>query len=287
MPPEPTHDHAEHEGHEHAEDTRIRVLHGASPLCHWSVGFEPALERLRLVYGDQVKVNAYQIPVYERWEQWKQDYELDDAQLAEWMAEIQRTIAMPIDPRYLSHPVQDCTPATLVYHACETAKPGSGARFNRLVAMAMTVQYRDLNPQETLLKLAEQAGAPRKQVEQALSDGSAERALVQDQQDYHSLRLNFYTLQLRDFEGRTVILEHDFTGAKTEDALAWLSRGTLRKHALPKLEDYARAHAPVLQRELEVVFHRSGEQVRAALAPLEGKSLVREERLGATFWLPR
>lgn len=282
------HDHEHDADHVHEEeDTRIRVLHGASPFCHWSYGYEPVLQRLRLLYGDQIKVNTYHTPVYQDWEQHLRDYELDDASMREWVDEIEALIQLPTNRAWLDNPTKNCVPGTMMLHAAESVKPGTGERFARLVWYAMAVDGDGLNEDATLWKLLERAGAPRKQVEQALEDGRAEASLRTDAQSYHALGLNYYSLQLRDFEGRIVILEHAFDSAKSEDALDWLGRGKLRKQSLPNVADYVASHAPVSQRELEQVFKLDAAKARKAAEPAEKAGKVaRVERLGHTFWVP-
>lgn len=262
------------------------MLHGASPLCHWSYGYEPVLQRIRLVYGDQVKVNVYTIPVYESFDQWMKDYELDDAGLREWMAEAQGLIRLPVNMDYFERPTESCVPATLAVHAAELAEPGAGERLARLVGHAMSIEGRALGDDD-LLQLAERVGAPRKQVEAAIADGRAEVSVRTDAQSMHALGLDFYALQLRDSDGRTVILEHAFDSAKVEDALDWLGRGELRKNALPQPLDYAARHAPVSLREMEQVFRLDAAGVERALEPaVKARKLVRKEMLGHPFWLP-
>jgi predicted DsbA family dithiol-disulfide isomerase len=283
------HEHDEHEGHEHGpEDTRIRVLHGASPFCHWSYGYEPVLQRLRLLYGDQIKVNTYHTPVYQDWDQHLRDYEMDAQGMRGWVDEIEGLVQMPLNRAWLDHPTKDCVPGTMMLHAVEAVKPGAGERFARLVWHAIAVEGDGLNDEATLFKLAERAGAPRKQVEQAMADGRAEASRSTDAQSYHALGLNYYALQVRDFEGRTVILEHAFESAKVEDALEWLSRGKLRKQALPSVADYVAQHAPVSLREVREVFRLDEAKARKAAEQAEKSGKVaRVDKLGHTYWVPK
>jgi hypothetical protein len=175
-------------------------------------------------------------------------------------------------------------------HAAEVARPGAGEKLARLIGFHANADIAglDLGDEATLLKLAEKVGAPRKQVEQALADGRAEASLREDGQSMHALGLSFFSLQCRDFEGRTVILEYAFDGAKVEEALEWLARGKLRKHSLPTPDDYALQHAPVSLRELQEVFRLDPAKAKQAMEPLEkaGK-LTRREVHGHPFWFPK
>lgn len=285
------HDHEHGDGHDHAheeEDRRIRVLHGASPFCHWSFGYEPVLERLRLLYGAQIKVNAYWVPVYDSWKQHLENYELDDAGMRAWVDEMDALIGLPANRAFIDDPAESCVPGTLVVHAAEAVKPGAGERVARAILTALYLEGTNFDDHDKVLKLAEQAGAPRKQVEAALQDGRAEAALGQEAQDYHSLGLNFYALQARDFEGRTVTIDHAFDAAKMEEAVEWLARGKLRKHALPPVDQYVARRAPVTLFEVQRVFRLDAAQALKAAQPAEKAGKVTRRDLGGhAVWVPR
>lgn len=289
MPPHghEDHDHSEH-GHAHEEDRRIRVLHGASPFCHWSYAYEPVLQRLRLVYGDQIAVNVYEVPVYRSWQQWMTDYELDDAGLKAWLNEMDGLIGLPVNRAILAKPTADCLPGTLVAHAAELAKPGSAEKVARRISFHLYLEGKNYDSQDELLKVAEACGVPRKAVEQHLADGSAEARLNQDGGDMHALGLNFYALQVADSEGRTVVLEHAFEPAKVEEAVEWLSRGKLKKRALPTVPDYLASHAPVSLFEVQRVFRlEEAEALKAAQPAEKAGRVVRTTLNGHPCWLPK
>lgn len=285
------HDHDEHAGHDHAHeepDTRIRVLHGASPFCSWSLAYEGVLNRVRLLYGDQIKVNVYQIPVYETWPQWLENYGMTQEEALAWFDEVAETTGLPYDKEFWKDPPESCVPGTLMAHAVEAVKPGSGEALARRIGFGMNLQGNRWNSEADLYKAAEQVGAPRKEVEAAMSDGRAETALRQDIADMHSLGVNFYALQVRGPDGKTTVtLEHAFEPGPVEEAIEWLSRGKLRKHPLPAMDTYAVQHAPVSSRELQQVFKADAAKVRAALEPaVKAGKLQHKVLLGMDCWLP-
>ena len=285
------HDHDHEHGHEHGEeDRRIRVLHGASPFCWWSWGYEGTLERLKLLYGDQIKVNVYQVPVWDDLEEHHRTYGTDDpATYEEWTREAEELMGLPLGRDALKALPRSCVPGTLMVHAAEAVAPGAGARLARRIAYHANVEAGpDLQDTASLLRLAEACGAPRKAVEQAFGDGTAQRSLDEDAQSYHALGLNFYALQARDFEGRTVTIEHAFEAARMEEAVEWLARGTLERQPLPEPAAYLAARAPVSLRELQEVFQLGPAEARRAAEPAErAGGVARREVLGHVFWVPK
>jgi putative protein-disulfide isomerase len=283
------HEHGEHgHGHDHEQeaDDRIRVLHGASPLCHWSFGYEPVLQRLRLLYGDQIKVNVYTIPVYDSWEEHVAKYGLDAGGMAAWFEESDAAIGLPANLKAFDPPTRDCTPATRVVHAAELVKPGAGEKVMRRIHFALYMEGANFNDLGKLLAIAEACGAPRKAVEAAIADGRADEAIRADNGDMHALGLNFFELQVAQGKRRAV-LEHGFDPADAEGAIAWLSGGKLRKQALPSVADYVAAHAPVTRWELERVFQLGSQEAEAAAAPAEKAGKVQRRVVhGHPCWVP-
>ncbi len=48
-----------------ARARKVHVHHATAPTCWWSWGYEAVMNRLPLVYGDQVQVHLYRGVVYE------------------------------------------------------------------------------------------------------------------------------------------------------------------------------------------------------------------------------
>jgi len=56
----------------------IEIVHFADPWCWWSWGLEPVLQRLREVYGDNVKVTYRMGGEFESLEEWMKEYGVDE-----------------------------------------------------------------------------------------------------------------------------------------------------------------------------------------------------------------
>ena len=81
-------------------DKRIAVVHFTAPTCWWSWGYEPVFNRLKLVYGDQINIVTLYGTVYEDIEEYKKNYELDDAGFVKWAKESQEIMGVPMHLNY-------------------------------------------------------------------------------------------------------------------------------------------------------------------------------------------
>jgi hypothetical protein len=78
-----------------SQDHRIAVVHFTAPTCWWSWGYEAVFNRLKLVYGDQIKIVILYGTVYEDIDEYKKNYELDDAGMVAWLKKHKKLWAYP------------------------------------------------------------------------------------------------------------------------------------------------------------------------------------------------
>jgi len=84
------------------DDALMEVVHYADPLCWWSWGLEPVLQRLREVYGDQVKITYKMGGFAESIAEWRKEYDVvEDKALRHWIAESISLTKNPIDIDYI------------------------------------------------------------------------------------------------------------------------------------------------------------------------------------------
>ena len=62
--------------HEKNHSTKIQVLHATAPTCFWSWGYEAVINRLKLVYGDQIEIKLATFCVYDDLDEYMKHYEM-------------------------------------------------------------------------------------------------------------------------------------------------------------------------------------------------------------------
>src|SRR5207247_9634817 len=78
----------------------VKVVHFADPWCWWSWGLEPVLQRLREVYGDNLKVTYKMGGQFETLDAWMREYGVDERSTVDWIRESVAMTNMPLQPDY-------------------------------------------------------------------------------------------------------------------------------------------------------------------------------------------
>jgi predicted DsbA family dithiol-disulfide isomerase len=145
-----------------SHDQRIAVVHFTAPTCWWSWGYEPVFNRLKLVYGDQINVLTFYGTVYEDIEEYKKNYELDDAGMAAWAKEAQEIMGVPMHLNYrFDRMPKDMLPATLAVIAAERQGHEKGHRLYRALLRRNIVEDQDVTQEATIFGGGERSGARR------------------------------------------------------------------------------------------------------------------------------
>src|SRR3989344_8909956 len=83
--------------HEHSQANKILVLHATAPTCWWSWGYEAVINRLRLVYGDQIEIRIWTAFVYENFDEHLKHYEMTWQDYLNWAKEGVDIMKVPLE----------------------------------------------------------------------------------------------------------------------------------------------------------------------------------------------
>lgn len=274
----------------HDHDHRPTIYHMTSPMCHWSWGYEPALNRIRLVYGEQVPINLLQQSVYETVDEWFTNYGMNEGELLEWGAEIRDAIGLPIRLLPKARWPASTVPATLAVFAALRQDPVKANRLSRAFLRRFAVAGEDVTQERILLECVREAGLDVARFQKDWSDQEALKHAWDNQGEgvhWPHVPLNFYNVVVSDGH-RHVILEHAFDPATIEDAIDWIGGGKLRKSEPTDIGAYLAHHGPASKEEIATVFRLAPEKAEAALADLEKQGRAAATTIGdATFWGPK
>ncbi len=141
--------------HEH----RIAVVHATAPTCWWSWGYEPIFNRLQLVYGDQIDTVVFYATVYEDVDQYKKEYELDDAGMVAWAKESASIMGVPMHTNYSFEKMpKNMLPATLAVFAGNRQGREKGHRLYRALLRRSIVENQDVSKETTIFDAAKETG---------------------------------------------------------------------------------------------------------------------------------
>ena len=270
-----------------AKAPSIAVYHATAPTCWWSWGYEATLNRIPLVYGDQVGIHLMLGTVYEDLAEWMKQYEMTDDAWKRWAQESADLMGVPIrtDYRSKSEP-NNVLSATYAVLAAQKQGTTKGTRFMRAMLRLFVVEGRDVTRREVVMAAAKEADLEARRFVKDLSDTKARKEQSdQEGEGFPHLPLGFFNLAVTDGAGRTVLLDNAFDPGLVEGAIDYLSAGRLTKRNPKDIVGYLREHGLTPSVEIARVFTLKEKQAEASLENLrnEGK-IERRLVLGKPHW---
>ena len=269
------------------EKEPIAVVHFTAPTCWWSWGYEAVFNRLKLVYGDQIKILTGYGAVYEDLDEYKKNYELDDAGMVAWAKESQEIMGVPMRFNYhFDRMPKNLLPATLAIMAGIRQSHEKGHRLYRALLRRNIVEDQDVTREETILEAVKEASLDEARFRRDWTDQAGLKADLEKQgEGGPPVHIGFYNIAVTDGHGRTVYLDQKFQPSTVEGAIDYLSDGKLTKTKPTDVLAYLRAHGPTPPVEIERVFNLSSKDTTTELERLEKLGKTRRLTLaGATFW---
>jgi len=266
---------------------RIAVVHFTAPTCWWSWGYEPIFNRLKLVYGDQINLATAYGTVYEDIEEYKKEYELDDASMVKWAKESQEIMRVPMHFNYrFDRMPRNLLPATLAVMAGTRQGPEKGHRFYRALLRRNIVEGQDVTDKERIIEAVREAGLDEAKFKRDWADQASLKADLEKQgEGVPPVHVGFYNVAVTDGDGRTVYLDQKFEPSIVESAIDYLANGRLRKAKPTDVLAYLKEEGPTPLVEVERVFDLPSNKASAKLERLEKLGKARRSKLaGAAFW---
>jgi len=274
-------------GHAHDEEPKITIFHVTAPTCWWSWGYEGTLNRVRAVYGEQVELRTFYGTVWEDFDEYLKENELTVKGVNEWARESVDLMGVPIRANYGPREPRNLLPVTHATMAALRQGRERGERFVRAVLRRFVVEGLDVTRDEVLAAAAREAGLNLAALKKDSADTKARAEEVRHQgAEWPHLPIGFYNLAVTDGENRTVLIDHAFEPKVLEQAIDYLSGGTLAKRAPPDALAYLRAHGLTPTQELARVTGIPGKEMEARLSAWEKEGRVARAVLaGAPHWM--
>ncbi|HVM46008.1 MAG TPA: DsbA family protein [Candidatus Thermoplasmatota archaeon] len=273
---------------EHSHAPRIHVVHATSPACHWSWGYEAVVQRLKLVYGDQIDLTLRLGCPYEDREQWLVDYGMTAQEATDWVnAEIPALMGVPVAPiRWETQP-KSCMPAVLAVQAARRQDEERAWRLSRELVRRYVTEAIDITKDDIILDAVQAVGLDAKRFQ---ADYAQKAALRKEYEQQGSrgppVHVGFYNFVVTDGGNRRVVLDYSFDPRDIEGAIDYLSGGTLKKRQPTDIVGYLRANGLAPLSEIGRVFDfPDGRAATEALEKLEKAGKIERQTLaGAPHW---
>ena len=274
---------------EHAHDApRIQVVHATSPLCHWSWGYEAVVQRLKLVYGDQIDLTLRLGCPYEDREQWLVDYGMSASEASEWLnTEVGPLMGVPLAKVDWTSQPRSCMPAVLAVQAARRQDEERAWRLSRELVRRFAVEGIDVTQDQVILDAAGVAGLDLARFQKDFAQKDVLRGEYEQQGSRGPpLHVGFFNWAIWDGGNRKVILDYAFDPREIEGAIDWLSGGSLRKNKPTDIVAYLKEQGLAPLSEIGRVFDfADAAAATEAIEKLEkGGKLQRIMLAGAPHW---
>jgi predicted DsbA family dithiol-disulfide isomerase len=261
----------------HTHEHKITVYHATAPTCTWSWGYEGVLNRLRLLYGDQIDMKILTGCVYTDYDEWLKEYELDFKGAQKWWDETEEIMGVSLAKLPTRNRIpQTVLPASLAVMAANLQGEEKGTRFTRALLRRYSVEGEDVTKKSTLLEAAKESELDTKRFQHDYANTKARTKELESQgEGFPEVSVGFYNLVLTDGHNTTVILDYAFDPTAAEEAIDYLSGGKLKKKNPTNIVGYLEEHGPAPEIEIERVFHLTPKQATEKLQTLERQKKIK------------
>ncbi len=258
----------------------IEIVHFADPWCWWSWGLEPVLQRLREVYGDNLRVTYRMGGQFESLGAWMEEYGVDEHATRDWIRESIDLTGMPVVPDYYFRTkVETSHEACLAFKAAQAQSEELAAKYFRRMQEAFALECRPAT-QETLLALAAEVGLDTDRLHRDFHSAAVEKAFEADRHEMHHSGVNFLSLLIRNRAGKQVVTGETFTARPFEAIIDDLAPGLPRRSPADILEYVEHHRGLTPAHEIAEVFRIPDEDAAARLDTLATAGVLTAEDFG-------
>ncbi len=271
----------------HSHEHKITLFHATAPTCTWSWGYESVLNRLRLVYGDQIDIKILTGCVYTDYDEWLKEYELDFKGAQKWWNESGELMGVPLTKHPARNQIpQTVLPASLAVMAANQQGEAEGRLFTRNLLRRHTIEGENVTKDSVIRTAAKESGLDTKRFQRDYANTKARKKDLEGQgEGFPEVSVGFYNLVITDGHDRTVILDYAFDPLVAEEAIDYLAAGKLKKAAPTHIEDYLRENGPAPQIEIERVFQLTPKHATEKLQTLENRGKTKIMKInGIKLW---
>ncbi len=271
----------------HSHEHKITVFHATAPTCTWSWGYEGVLNRLRLVYADQIDIKILTGCVYTDYDEWLKEYELDFKGAQKWWDETAETMGVQLAKLPARNRIpQTVLPASLAVMAANQQGEEKGRRFTRALIRRSSVKGEDVTKNTILLEAAKEAGLDAKRFQHDYANTKARKKDLEGQgEGFPEVSVGFYNLVITDAHNRTVILDYAFDPLIAEEAIDYLSGAKLNKETPTDIAGYLTENGPAPQIEIERVFQLTPKKATEKLQTKENHGKIKTLKInGIKLW---
>jgi putative protein-disulfide isomerase len=265
----------------------VTLTQVTDPFCTWCWGQEPALQRVRETYRDQVEFAFVMGGLVEDFESFCDAANdiTDPADVAPHWEEAAASHGMPVDPSvWHDDPPTSSYPACIAYEAAALQDEQTAHRYLRRLREAIAVEGQNIERRDVLVAIAADVGLDVEAFEGALDHGRARSAFEEDRR--WARRRGAATFPT--FRVAASGDERWLRGFQSFDTLAAALESVaprLDRHEPRSLPAFVADRGPVATREVATVYGWTADDARQRLRELADDGTLSARAVGdGQFW---
>jgi len=272
------------------QQEKVTVLHYADPWCWKCWGFEPVLQRLNEVYGDQIQVVYKTGGLIEHLDSWIREEGLSSYdELDSWIRQTKQEMKIPFDTSYLVDIRPESSwPACIAVEAAREQGGELGYRFYRSLVEAIQVLGKDGSDRTIQLEVARVVGLDMKRFLRDLDDPRIRARFLSSRKAKERKGGTFSTLVISNQKTGKSVKVTGYEPGPYEEAIDKLVGGRLWKRTPIDIIDYVerRKNHLITAREISSVFSIGEKEARRRLEALSEQGILGESKLRGVgiFW---
>ncbi|HZY92078.1 MAG TPA: DsbA family protein [Thermoplasmata archaeon] len=264
---------------------QVVAVHFADPWSVWSWGLEPVVNRVKILYGSQVRIEFRMGGAIERLDDWRQRMKLEGPALVEWLKESMRKTGNPADPECLTKgsftsSFGACTAVT----AAQLMDSGLADRYLRRLMEYLQVRGLPAEPR-VLGQAARDVGLDEHRLQQKWGEPEVAHAFRAARTEMHRSGREFFDVEYRSLDGKSEVVSKQFHSAAHMGAIERLAPGLERRPLGSVLQYFQRRGDLISLREAAEVHGLSDSETQLEIEKLWKRGeLERWTYGGAPFW---
>lgn len=272
---------------------QVDMFYATDPLCSFCWAYEPALRKFQYQYGKYLSSNMIVMGgMIEKWEEFGGDNAngiTDAIDVAKHWREIGDYTRMVIDGRiWLEEPIDSSFPSSQTFEIVRRDYPELASRYLRKLREAVMMWNQDISKPEVLQSVLEEMGLDAKAILEDADSFEGRTLLNGDIGLSRALTVTgFPTVVMVNEQNQGIKI----VGAQSYEALVEalqqiLPEGTeLEPDSVPPLDVVMEEHPLLLNREIEVLYDLSEEEVPQFVKLTMGEENVQKgEHLGQNYY---
>lgn len=276
------------------DKVKVEIIEFTDPVCTWCWGSEPLLKKLKVKYKDQIKVKYVMGGLvkdinqfYDSFNDIGGDASNSNKQIVAHWLEASKKHQMPVNSEgfnLFSNDYPSTYPQNIAYKAALMEDEALANDFLRRIRKATITEAKLTSQLKVLIELASEVGLDVANFIERYSDGSAEKAFLEDQKITQAYGVGGFPSFLIRYGEKEVLLRGYQSYETIKAVILTLSNNQISEKALDKSEasvlDFIKKYKSVAPIEIMMAFTLELAEYTAIINNFLNQGLIKIEKVG-------